>query len=116
MSADHERDAEVRAWLARAENDLRAAEHDRPATPPLAGDSLFHAQQTIEKCLKAFLTRHERRFRKTHDLVELGRNCLDVDRRSKKSSKGRPRSRSTDGDIAIQATLKNRRQRKLTRP
>lgn len=72
MTADRERAAEVRAWLTRAAADVRAAEHDQTAMPPLAGDSVFHAQQAIEKCLKAFLTSHDRRFRKTHDLVELG--------------------------------------------
>ncbi len=86
MSADDERDAEVRAWLTRAEADIRATEHDRTATPPLAGDILFHAQQAVEKCLKAFLTRHDRRFCKTHDLVELGQNCLEVDGSSKRCS------------------------------
>ena len=80
MTADCERAAEVRAWLTRAAADVRAAEHDQTAMPPLAGDSVFHAQQAIEKCLKAFLTSHDRRFRKTHDLVELGQGCVEVDR------------------------------------
>jgi HEPN domain-containing protein len=40
---------------------------------------LFHAQQAVEKCLKAFLTHHDHRFRKTHDLVELGRECVALD-------------------------------------
>ena len=31
----------------------------------------FHAQQSIEKCLKAVLSAHQITFRKTHDLVEL---------------------------------------------
>ena len=31
----------------------------------------FHAQQSIEKCLKAVLSVNEIAFRKTHDLVEL---------------------------------------------
>lgn len=79
MSADADRDAEIRAWLTRADADLRAADHDRTASPPLAADSLFHAQQAIEKCLKAFLTSRDRPFRKTHDLVELGRECVALD-------------------------------------
>ena len=79
MSAERQRDDEVRAWLNRAAADLRAAAHDRTAIPPLSADSLFHAQQAIEKCLKAFLTEHDRRFRKTHDLIELGRACTNID-------------------------------------
>jgi HEPN domain-containing protein len=31
----------------------------------------FHAQQAVEKCLKAVLSRHEIPFRKTHNLDEL---------------------------------------------
>jgi HEPN domain-containing protein len=31
----------------------------------------FHAQQAVEKCLKAVLSLHEIPFRKTHDLIEL---------------------------------------------
>ena len=31
----------------------------------------LHAQQTVEKCLKAVLSAHQIAFRKTHDLVEL---------------------------------------------
>ena len=31
----------------------------------------FHAQQAIEKCLKAVLAAHEIEFRKTHDLNQL---------------------------------------------
>ncbi len=50
----------------------RAAEHERTATPPLTGDMVFHARQLVEKSLKAFLSRHNQPFRKTHDLVELG--------------------------------------------
>lgn len=31
----------------------------------------FHAQQTVEKCLKAILAKYQIEFRKTHDLFEL---------------------------------------------
>jgi HEPN domain-containing protein len=40
---------------------------------------LFHCQQAAEKTLKAFLTAHDSPFKKTHDLDELGRGCLEVD-------------------------------------
>jgi HEPN domain-containing protein len=33
---------------------------------------VFHAQQAVEKTFKAFLAWHDRPFRKTHNLVELG--------------------------------------------
>ena len=64
--------AEVHAWLTKVSADLRAAEHDLAADPPLLEDSLFHCQQAAEKTLKAFLTSRNTSFRKTHDLNELG--------------------------------------------
>ncbi len=39
----------------------------------------FHSQQTAEKTFKAFLTWHDRPFRKTHNLEELGEACLAFD-------------------------------------
>ncbi|MBU1670086.1 MAG: HEPN domain-containing protein [Actinobacteria bacterium] len=64
--------SEAREWLSKARGDLRAAEHGATAQPPITGDMVFHAQQVVEKSLKAFLSRHEVPFRKTHNLVELG--------------------------------------------
>ena len=40
---------------------------------------MFHCQQAVEKALKAFLTWHDCRFRKTHDLVEIGGQCVALD-------------------------------------
>jgi len=76
---DPVRAADTRAWLARARDDLRGAEIDLSASPPLLGDAAFHCQQAVEKTLKAFLTWHDRPFRKTHDLVELGAECVAID-------------------------------------
>lgn len=64
--------AEVREWVQRAMEDLREAEHDLVASPPLVRGAVFHCQQAAEKALKAFLSMHEEPFRKTHDLDELG--------------------------------------------
>ena len=71
------REEEVAAWLDRARQDLRAAEVDLDAGPPLLGDAAFHSQQAVEKALKAFLTRHDHRFRATHDIGELALACLE---------------------------------------
>jgi HEPN domain-containing protein len=73
------REEEVAAWLERARQDLRAAEVDLDAGPPLLGDAAFHTQQAVEKALKAFLTRHDHPFRSTHDLGELALACLQHD-------------------------------------
>lgn len=43
------------------------------------GDIMFHAQQAAEKAMKAFLTWHDVPFRKTHNLEELGRQCVALD-------------------------------------
>jgi len=74
-----EKVAAVRGWLSRAANDLRGARIDLEADPPLIEDALFHCQQAAEKSLKAYLTSHDKPFRKTHDLDELGNACLSVD-------------------------------------
>lgn len=71
--------AETRGWLVRASSDVRAAEHELRATPPLLDDIVFHCQQAAEKSLKGFLTWHDRPFRKTHSIEELGEQCLQVD-------------------------------------
>ena len=81
MQHDAVRAQEAQAWLARARLDLRAAEVDLAADPPLAEDAAFHCQQAAEKALKAFLAWHDRPFRKTHNLEELGEQCLALDDR-----------------------------------
>ena len=70
---------EVRAWFAKAAQDLRSAEVDLAASPPIIEDALFHCQQAAEKAMKGFLTAHDRPFQKTHDLDEVGRSCEAVD-------------------------------------
>ena len=73
-----EKIVEVRAWFHKAANDLRGADLDLAAAPPLIEDALFHCQQAVEKAMKGFLTAHDRIFRKTHDLDELGRACGEI--------------------------------------
>jgi HEPN domain-containing protein len=70
---------EVKAWLAKSRIDLKAAEHDRTADPPLTADIVFHAQQLVEKVLKAYLCWHDQPFRKTHNLIEIGEQCAKLD-------------------------------------
>ena len=52
---------EALAWLAKAAQDLRAADVDLAAEPPLVEDAAFHAQQAAEKSLKALLALHDAR-------------------------------------------------------
>ena len=80
MGLDAVRAADTKAWLAKARLDIRGAQVDLAAAPPLIADALFHAQQACEKAMKAFLTWHDVPFRKTHDLGVVGEQCCVVDR------------------------------------
>jgi HEPN domain-containing protein len=71
--------AEVREWLERASEDLREAEHDLTAAPPLRRGAVFHSQQAAEKAIKAFLAAHSAPFPKTHDLDHLGTAAVALD-------------------------------------
>jgi uncharacterized protein YdhG (YjbR/CyaY superfamily) len=79
MQPDPARVAETREWFAKAALDLRAAEFEFTAVPPLTADIAFYAQQLAEKALKGFLTWHDQPFRKTHNLVEIGQQCVAID-------------------------------------
>ncbi len=80
MPREDARLEDARAWLARAELDLRAADLELGAPQAgLWGDVAFHAQQAAEKALKAFLAWHDEPFRKTHSIEELGRACTAVE-------------------------------------
>lgn len=63
----------ARRFLALADQDIKTflllIENDEIADSQIG----FHAQQAVEKCLKAVLVLHEVEFRKTHDLDELFR-------------------------------------------
>ena len=79
MPHDPERIAEARSWFLKASADLRAAEFELTARPPLTADIVFHAQQAVEKAIEGFLSWHDRTFRKTHNLVEIGEAAASVD-------------------------------------
>jgi len=64
--------AVVREWLEKADNDLRNAVHTLTLGAEGPTDTVcFHAQQCVEKYLKAFLVFIEIDFPKTHDIEEL---------------------------------------------
>jgi HEPN domain-containing protein len=79
MALDPVRVEDTRAWLTKVADDLRGAEIDLAATPPLLGDVVFHCQQAAEKALKAYLTWHDEPFRRTHDIEEIGDQCVAID-------------------------------------
>ncbi|MYE90405.1 HEPN domain-containing protein [Candidatus Poribacteria bacterium] len=61
----------VQQWLKKADLDLQAARllcAGELTDYPVSG---FHAQQAVEKYIKAFLVRHQIEFPKTHDIGRL---------------------------------------------
>lgn len=80
MPADDARAEDVHAWLQKVQFDLKACAHALSSEDQgLWPDAVFHAQQAAEKSLKAFLAWHDRPFRKTHSIEELGSACLQID-------------------------------------
>ncbi|MBN2020842.1 MAG: HEPN domain-containing protein [Sedimentisphaerales bacterium] len=62
----------VREWTAKADNDLKNAVHTLKLGKECPTDTVcFHAQQCVEKYLKAFLVALEKPFPKTHDTESL---------------------------------------------
>jgi HEPN domain-containing protein len=59
----------VRQWIEKAEHDIRTAEHTLTLKEDCPFDTVcFHAQQCVEKYLKALLLVHSVEFPRTHDL------------------------------------------------
>jgi HEPN domain-containing protein len=62
----------VRGWVAKAENDLKTAAQTLKLKEDCPTDTVcFHAQQTVEKYLKALLVLSGIDFPRTHDVEEL---------------------------------------------
>jgi len=61
----------VRQWLAKGEEDLGLARHIVEHDVPFLNAAGFHAQQAVEKSLKAYLVWVQVTFPKTHDLGSL---------------------------------------------
>ncbi len=69
----------VKEWIAKAEGDCTTALREyRARKSPNYDATCFHAQQCIEKYLKAVLQKYEIPFRKIHDLEILLQSCLKL--------------------------------------
>jgi len=62
---------DAREWLAHAAGDLHYARLGQKDPDVLRNLVVFHAQQAIEKALKATLVEHKIEFPRTHDLAQL---------------------------------------------
>ncbi|MCH8219594.1 MAG: HEPN domain-containing protein [Planctomycetes bacterium] len=61
----------TRLWLVKAEHDLRTAVHLSSSGMDFADSIVFHAQQAVEKYIKAYLVWEQIEFPKTHDIAAL---------------------------------------------
>lgn len=69
--------AETQEWCTKADDDCRVALRElRARRQPSYDAACFHAQQCVEKYLKATLVQHGVTPRKIHDLASLMRECL----------------------------------------
>ena len=67
-------------WVDKAEGDFATAQRELNAADHPNYDAVcFHAQQCVEKYLKACLQEANVSFRKTHDLSELLNSTLSID-------------------------------------
>ena len=69
---------EAKAWLAKADEDLRAIRLCLDARPPVLGVAAYHCQQAAEKLIKGLLVLAAIPFRKTHDLDELSEAAAPI--------------------------------------
>jgi HEPN domain-containing protein len=69
----------VEEWIQKAEGDFISALREYRARKfPNYDAAGFHAQQCIEKYLKALLQKHLIPFQKIHDLLKLAEQCLPI--------------------------------------
>ena len=69
----------IELWIKKAENDIKCAKLILDSEEKLTDMICFHAQQAVEKALKAFLTANVVRVGKTHDIMALIKQSIEVD-------------------------------------
>jgi len=69
----------VKNWIKRAESDLKTANDEINTQDPATDTICFHAQQCVEKYLKAYLVFHQKYFRKIHNIAKLVELCKEID-------------------------------------
>ena len=77
-------------WLDYANNDLGVAKFLFENYSPKPIEIIcYHCQQAAEKALKSVLIAKQERITKTHNLLELGRECVDIEKQELLSAIGR---------------------------
>ena len=69
----------IERWLIKARHDLQIAKLALDIQPELTYTICFHAQQCVEKCLKAYIVSHDKHISKTHDLTYLLSVCNKIE-------------------------------------
>jgi HEPN domain-containing protein len=69
----------IKKWILKAENDLKIAKDEILTENPATDAICFHAQQCVEKYLKAYLISKDKETSKTHDILFLIKQCLLID-------------------------------------
>ena len=77
-------DQTVKAWILKAESDLKTGKDEMLTEEPATDTICFHMQQCAEKYLKAFLIFNGREIHKTHNLAEIIQDCIELDSDFKK--------------------------------
>lgn len=72
-------ESNYKSWFAKADNDLLNIENNLSAERVPWDIVCFHAQQAVEKTLKAFLVFHGRPATRTHDLIALLAASAEID-------------------------------------
>lgn len=73
------REETVRKWILLADGDFKTAKDELETKEPFTNSVCFHAQQCVEKYLKAYLILVKQPFGKTHDIAELIELCKRYD-------------------------------------
>ena len=74
----------IKLWIIKAESDLKTAQILIKEEDPPTDSICFHAQQAVEKLLKAYLTYLDIRAPRTHDIATLLELCSSADEEFKK--------------------------------
>jgi HEPN domain-containing protein len=69
----------VKSWLIKAHRDLLSAHELASAQMPLLDTAAYHCQQAAEKAIKGYLLFHDVRFEKSHDIILLVSQAIDID-------------------------------------
>ncbi|MCX7727802.1 MAG: HEPN domain-containing protein [Chitinispirillaceae bacterium] len=71
---------EIKKWLIKAENDLKVAKNEINIKDAPRDIICFHCQQAVEKYLKSFLIFSQKELKRTHNIAELLKLSIDIDK------------------------------------